>query len=492
MSALPGLPRLVLQNSSDGVIVQDASGRFIYANDAAALALGYPSAEALVESTLAEVGARCEIWDEDGDPVPLSRLLGPQALEGATEPEVTLRFHAVATGEEHWSVVRAVPMLDEEGRVRLGISYFRDITERKRAEEELCASRDQLEAILTGVADGIAVLDASGRMIYANAAAAKLVGMPSVQALLEAPVEEIRQRYEVTDEDGQPLSLEQLPSRLTLRGMRAPERVVRSRTVCSDEERWTMVRATPVFDQHGNVQFVINIFQDITERRRAEELRQRAIAQERDRIARDLHDNLAQVLFFVNSQAGAVQRLLEGGRTEEAARQLGQLAEAARGLSSDVRESILWLRATPVGWEGLSTSLKRYLSLWQERSAVVVDLELPSAGSPERGLSEDEELQLLRIIQEALANVRKHALATRVLVRLSEEDGWVEVVVEDDGVGFAAVASEPRQHPRFGLAIMRERAEAIGGTLTIDAAAGGGTRVTVRVPAHGIATGLGG
>ncbi len=92
------------------------------------------------------------------------------------------------------------------------------------------------------------------------------------------------------------------------------------------------------------------------------------------------------------------------------------------------------------------------------------------------------ELHLLRIIQEALTNVRKHSGATAATIRLGETSGWLEAVVEDDGRGFDPSAPEPNIFPRFGLSTMRERAESVGGMLEIDSGAGRGTRVTIRIP----------
>ena len=102
-------------------------------------------------------------------------------------------------------------------------------------------------------------------------------------------------------------------------------------------------------------------------------------------------------------------------------------------------------------------------------------------------LSPNAEVQLLRIVQEALANVRKHAAAREALVRLTEGDGCLEAVVEDDGVGLAPDALGRTSIPRFGLTTMRERAEAVGGTFAVDSTPGRGTRITVCMPTAGLA-----
>ncbi len=129
----------------------------------------------------------------------------------------------------------------------------------------------QLEIILRDVADGITAQDATGRLIYANDAAARLNGYPSAEAMLAAPVAEMIKKFEITDEHGQPLPLSQLPGRLALMGLPGPETIVRFRVVETGEERWSVVKATPVFDEQGKVQFAINIFRDFTARKQFED-----------------------------------------------------------------------------------------------------------------------------------------------------------------------------------------------------------------------------
>ncbi|HWE62160.1 MAG TPA: MEDS domain-containing protein, partial [Chloroflexota bacterium] len=208
-----------------------------------------------------------------------------------------------------------------------------------------------------------------------------------------------------------------------------------------------------------------------------------AITEERSRIAREVHDSLAQVLFYVNTQAEAALRLVRTGQTERAAEQIGQLAQAARDAYADVREDILALR-TAGATHSLLESLTAYLPLWQEQSGVRSELHISPDGGPMPVLSPAAEIQLVRIVQEALANVRKHAHARRVQIRISADAEQVTLVVEDDGIGFNPTVRERSSSPRFGLAMMRERAAEIGGRLEIDSTPGDGTRVIVHVPAE--------
>jgi signal transduction histidine kinase len=207
-----------------------------------------------------------------------------------------------------------------------------------------------------------------------------------------------------------------------------------------------------------------------------------AINQERGRIAREMHDSLAQVLGYVNTKVQAVQELVRTGELDRAERQLEQLREAAQSAYADVRQNVLSLRSAAVDGRGLGESLAEYLELWQEQNEIETRLTLEPPGSGLAALPATAELQLVRIIQEALANVRKHAGARRIDVTIRERPGMVEAEVEDDGRGFDPANLGSAQFPRFGLATMRERAESVGGTLEVVSAPAEGTRVLVRIP----------
>ncbi len=150
-------------------------------------------------------------------------------------------------------------------------SQIGQFIERKRAEEALRLSREQQAIILRGVADGVTAQGTNGELSYANDAAAQLIGFSSPEELLGTPVAEIASRFEVSDETGQPLPPSQFPGRLAVIERRQVERLMRFRKRPGGEERWSFVRATPVLDEHGNAQFAINIFHDVTDSRRAEE-----------------------------------------------------------------------------------------------------------------------------------------------------------------------------------------------------------------------------
>ncbi len=207
-------------------------------------------------------------------------------------------------------------------------------------------------------------------------------------------------------------------------------------------------------------------------------VRELAAADERLRLAHEMHDGLAQVLAYVNTKAQAVQGFLKHGKLAEADAQLAQIAAAAREVYADVREGIQGLRLASDPKSDFRDLVTAYVERWQGETGVEVALEAPV--SPE--VAPGAELQLLRLVQEALANVRKHAKATRVEVALHQTERGLVLSVLDDGVGFDPLAPSRSGFPRFGLATMRERAESIGAKLTLDASPGRGTRLTVELP----------
>ncbi len=200
-----------------------------------------------------------------------------------------------------------------------------------------------------------------------------------------------------------------------------------------------------------------------------------AVSEERLRLAREMHDGQAQVLAFVNTKAQAVRELLRSGRHEDAAEHLDQLASAAREVYKDVREGILGLRSVVDTEHDLSQTLRRYSESWQDQCGITVQARLEDVPR----LPAEVELQLLRIVQEAMANVRKHSEAESVRISLQEIHDGLRLRVEDDGIGMRSSPKDRSHTPRFGLATMRERAEAIGAELEMDSREGVGTRWTI-------------
>lgn len=209
-----------------------------------------------------------------------------------------------------------------------------------------------------------------------------------------------------------------------------------------------------------------------------------AVLEERERIAHELHDGLAQVLGYINTQTLAVRKLLASNRVEEAGVQLEAMESAAKRVYADVREGILALR-TPLGdGDRIADAVRAHLRGFREMPGAPAQLEVIEEGETPT-LEPPTEIQLMWIVQEALTNVRNHADAGSAAVRFSVEEPELVVAVEDDGRGFEPQRRERTGWPHFGLQTMRERAEAVGGRFEIDSGFDRGTAVRVRVPLAG-------
>jgi signal transduction histidine kinase len=213
------------------------------------------------------------------------------------------------------------------------------------------------------------------------------------------------------------------------------------------------------------------------------ELRELAVRDERERIARELHDGLAQVLGYVNTKSQAVEELLAADRVPEARNQLAELAAAARSIYVDVREAILGLSSPVAPAGGLVAALRAYGRRFAEASKLAVRVDATAAAG-QLGLDPTVDDEVFRIVREALTNVRKHAAARRVAIRVTVEDEHLVVEIEDDGRGFDPVTMGATSADRTGLGLagIRERAAAIGGSVEWRGAPGGGTIVHVAVP----------
>jgi signal transduction histidine kinase len=205
--------------------------------------------------------------------------------------------------------------------------------------------------------------------------------------------------------------------------------------------------------------------------------RELAVLEERNRLARELHDSISQMLFSMVLNAEAAATLFEAN--PEAARvQIGRLQETSHTALKEMRTLIFELRPANLEEEGLVPVLKKHVALFKERNGI--DVELHAEG--QRRWPFNMEKALYRVAQEALTNVAKHAQATRAVVTLSAQDGWVRLTVDDNGRGLPPDKLR-RGHSTLGMTSMRERAEQLGGHFDIGPGPDNqGTRVCVEIP----------
>ncbi len=212
------------------------------------------------------------------------------------------------------------------------------------------------------------------------------------------------------------------------------------------------------------------------------QLGEMAVFKERYRLSREIHDGLAQTLAYIGLQTERLEKLLVSGRTEVAMTELADMRQSLRAAYVDVREAIDGLRLGIENPDQLAVRLAEYATDFSRQANV----EACFVATPEYVTCEPAiAVQLLRIAQEALTNVRKHAQARRVDIRLSARPHEIELSVTDDGGGFPDLPDPVHAFRRHGLATMRERAQSLGGTLTIATGVTQGTRVVATIPLQG-------
>jgi len=209
--------------------------------------------------------------------------------------------------------------------------------------------------------------------------------------------------------------------------------------------------------------------------RNDEESRQHLINEERTRIAHELHDSLAQSLASIRYQVRVLDETLHQGDESTTWQQLERIENSLDEANTELRELIANFRA-PVSTRGLIGAIEQIVSQFRNEARIKTYLQKEWADGK---LGEDTEIQILRIIQEALWNIRKHSQAktVRIMLRHGYNDRY-HILIEDDGIGISTpVYGASGEH--VGLAIMRERAERIGGTLRVESEPGEGTRVVL-------------
>ena len=205
-----------------------------------------------------------------------------------------------------------------------------------------------------------------------------------------------------------------------------------------------------------------------------------SIIQERGRIAREMHDGIAQVLGYLNLQVQTLTSLHQQEKHEELTSELRSMREAIKTANADVRENILSLRTTLGLDTNLVNAIREYLEEFGLQTGI--STKFNQAGDDQIRLPSVSEVQLVCIMQEALTNVRKHSGATSVSINLAEhtdsQNRSLVMTITDNGLGF----DQKRKHRHFGLQTMMERAEAVGGTFSLHSSPGAGTKIECQIP----------
>ncbi|MBI3530787.1 MAG: PAS domain S-box protein [Betaproteobacteria bacterium] len=473
----------IVQSAMDAIITVDSGKRIVLFNDAAeqmfgcsrSEAIGEPLDRFIPERFRAAHSAHVERFARTGN---TSRRMGLQSALWALR----------ADGAEF--PIEASISLAKAGGQKLLTVIIRDITERMTAAHELERAREQvragelrLNAIVQSAMDAIITVDSDQHIVLFNAAAEKMFGCGVAEATGGSLDRFIPQRmrashrahvdhFSRTGETSRRMGVRSILLALRADGTEFPIEASISQAVVGDQKLLTV------------------ILHDITERTRAEEEIRRANDElhelslamievretERTRIARELHDELGQVLTALKMDVELFSGKIPQDRADLAEhvasmnRLLDSTVATTRRISSDLRPLVL-------DDLGLGAAAEWLIESLAQRAGIAFELKIdPSCAD----LGEPHASTLFRVMQESLTNVARHARATRVAVRLMRAGGDAVLTIADNGVG---MKSDARAKPgSFGLRGIRERILLLGGVLSIVSEPSGGTTVSARLP----------
>ena len=317
--------------------------------------------------------------------------------------------------------------------------------------------------------DGMLVLDTKHVIVYSNPAAKKILRGSSVHLKGKDFTTLVDAFRKDRDRSGDPLTLSTEISLGT-----AP-----------DTHEYSLRISSLMDDNHQELGSLV-ILHDITDEKLSQAQlieQQQALAtlQERERLARELHDNAGQLLGYVNLQAQAIRKLVQDGEDAKAQAQLSRLANAAQEAHTDLRESIANLKVGSLEKWSFLGNLQQHLVTYQNTYAIGTELVIPG-GLDINALKPGTSVQLFRVIQEALSNARKHGQAHFIRITFEQQDSRIRIVITDDGMGFnpQQIKTEPGKH--FGLEFMSARMQQIGGSMQITSQPGTGAQVLLEAP----------
>jgi len=448
----------LIETMPAGVVVADADGAIILTNRTANTIMG-----GAVTGTAYGPRGGYTLHRMDGSPFPPEELPLPRAI---LRGEITKNIEALVRrkdGVEVAILAAGSPVYDESGRVISGAIVFQDITAHKRLEQELQESEGTARALMNASPESALLLDTQGMVLAANEIVAQTLHT-TVSQLIGS---------HVTDS---------LPPQVAASRRAHLEEVVRTgQPVYFEDERSGRLidnYIQPVCDADGKVIRLAIFGHDVTERKQTEEQRARLAAlEERQHLARELHDSLSQSLYGIALGAHTAFTWLDSDRSKvvEALDYVLSLADV--GLT-EMRALIFDLRPESLAVDGLVTALAKQSAAVHARNAIEMRTDL--CDEPDVPLETKE--AIYRIAQEALHNAVKHAQAGRLDLRLCRSGESIVLEISDDGVGFDPTTAFPGH---LGLRSMVERATRLGGTLEIHSAPGNGTRVRARFQSPG-------
>lgn len=356
------------------------------------------------------------------------------------------------------------------------------ISERKRAEAAMRVSEERYRELFENARDAIYVHDLKGTYTSINRAAEILSGYTREEVLGQNFAGFIAGEH-----------MGKVREKLWTKRVKGGQATYEVELIAKDGRRVPVEVSSRSIYEDGVVVGVQGTARDITERKRAREAREmfsrrliEAQEEERLRIARELHDQIGQVLTAVKMNLQTVQRICLGTESSPYIKDNMELVDEAYRLVRDLSAD---LRPPQLDDLGLVTVLRWYVDRYAHRTGLQTDLVIELPDHNER-FSRERETACFRIAQEALTNIVRHANAKQVSVELKKRRNNLLLTIKDDGVGFDRDALRKRaaRDATLGLLGMQERAHAVGGTLEIDSALSKGTAVRLRLPISADAT----
>lgn len=348
-----------------------------------------------------------------------------------------------------------------------------DLSERRAADRLIAASVKRYREIVETANEGICKVDTSDLITFVNPAFMRLTGFREDELLdrpfeLLLPAEDVgAERAAFDRRDTGRLGLRELRLR------RSDGSIV-----------WTSVSTNLLHGEDGEFAGMLRMYTDITDRKQLEVARDNLVRDlvaaqeaERHRVARELHDQMGQHLVGLSLGLNRLAQL--NGNSSEAALVTQRLQAVAETMARDIQHLAFELRPASLDDLGLADAVRNYADGQARRFGIEVDVQCERLTR----LDATVETAIYRIVQEALTNVAKHARAERVSVILEPRGDQLQVIVEDDGVGFTPeVLGHASDGGRLGLRGMAERAALVGGQFQIESRPGRGTTMFLRVP----------
>ncbi|MEI6152855.1 MAG: PAS domain S-box protein [Deltaproteobacteria bacterium] len=388
-------------------------------------------------------------------------------------------------GNRIYATLEAAPIFDEQGNYRGSIAGLTDITERKRVEGELNKSEEKYRNIFEKSPMGIFQSTFDGRFVDVNPALARMLGYDSPQEVIES-IHNIAKQIYVNPQRRDDL----------VKLIKATPEAARfeSQFFMKDGKKWAgKLTMRVIYDENGQPHHLDGFIEDITQQKIIEDKLQNTMKQlktlsrrllevqeaERRYIARELHDEIGQVLTAVKINLQAAERSADAESSvmvplKESIKIVDRLFQQVRSLSIELHPSIL-------DDLGLLAALRWYID-WISRQGGMRG-QFVTKFTKER-LSPVFEITCFRIVQESLTNILRHAKAKNVFVELGEYNGELHLRVKDDGVGFDVRNAREKalKGKSLGLLGMEERVMLAGGRIEIKSERGLGTEIHVYLP----------